>query len=307
MIENYKEIPVGKAQDLTNSKFGKLTVLYRTESDKKGTHWLCQCDCGNYTVVSASHLVSNHTTSCGCHKKSACLENIVGQRFGKLTVLSYDRTEGKGHTYWNCKCDCGTVKSIRKDGLKSGAVVSCGCYKNENTSKIFTKDLTGQVFGKLTVLERKGSDNHNKALWLCKCECGVEKIVPGNTLLKGESNSCGCLKSKGEWKIAELLSKHNISFEKEYVNKQCILPSGGYARFDFYVENKYFIEFDGIQHFEAGSGWNTPEKLAKNQINDKIKNEWCQKNNIPLIRIKYTNYENLSIEDLLLETSQFII
>ena len=117
MINDYKEIPMGRAKDLSNQRFGKLTVLYRTEGPSKGTYWLCQCDCGEYCIVSASHLVSNHTTSCGCHKKTARLDDISGQRYGRLTVLSYDRTEGKGHTYWNCQCDCGTIKSIRKDGL----------------------------------------------------------------------------------------------------------------------------------------------------------------------------------------------
>ena len=308
MIENYKQIPVGRATDLTNQCFGQLKVLYRTEGpDSKRTYWLCQCDCGNYTIVQGGHLKDLHTTSCGCRQKTSRLEDITGKKFGRLTVLSYDRTEGKGHTYWNCKCDCGVEKSIRKDGLISGSVVSCGCYNSENTSQLFTKDLQGKVFGKLKVLERKGSNKHNSALWLCECECGTQKIIEGHNLLKGLTNSCGCLKSKGEWKIANILTENNIDFQKEYIAHECLLPSNEYARFDFYVENKYFIEFDGIQHFQSGSGWNTLEKLQRNQENDKIKNEWCKKNNIPLIRIKYDKYDNLSIEDLKLETSKFII
>lgn len=307
MIENYKEIPIGRAKNLSNQQFGKLIALYRTEGRSKGTYWLCRCECGQYCVVSASHLVNNHTTSCGCHKKTTKLEDISGQQYGRLTVLAYDRTEGKGHTYWKCRCECGTIKSIRKDGLVSGTVLSCGCLHSEITSKIFTKDLVGQRFGKLTVLERAGSNQHKAALWLCQCDCGTQKIIPSTALLKGESNSCGCLKSKGEWKIANLLTENNISFQKEYIAHKCILPSQEYARFDFYVEDKYFIEFDGIQHFQSGTGWNTPEKLQRNQENDKAKNEWCKKNNIPLIRIKYDKYDTLSIEDLLLETSQFII
>ena len=307
MINDYKEIPMGRAKDLSNQRFGKLTVLYRTEGPSKGTYWLCQCDCGEYCIVSASHLVSNHTTSCGCHKKTARLDDISGQRYGRLTVLSYDRTEGKGHTYWNCQCDCGTIKSIRKDGLLSGRVLSCGCLHSEITSKLFMRDLTGQKIGKLTVIERVGSNKHNSVLWLCQCECGAKKIIPSSSLLKGESNSCGCIKSKGEWKIAELLTNNNIPFQKEYIAHKCILPSQEYARFDFYVENKYFIEFDGIQHFQSGTGWNTPEKLLRNQMNDTAKNEWCKANNIPLIRIKYDKYDTLSIEDLLLETSKFIV
>lgn len=54
------------------------------------------------------------------------------------------------------------------------------------------KDLTGKQFGRLTVIERI---KHNNTLgyWICKCECGNEKIVPTNRLTQGMTKSCGCL------------------------------------------------------------------------------------------------------------------
>jgi hypothetical protein len=55
-------------------------------------------------------------------------------------------------------------------------------------------DLTGQKFGRLTVLERRGSNKQHNALWLCKCECGKEKIISSINLRKGKSKSCGCLR-----------------------------------------------------------------------------------------------------------------
>lgn len=57
------------------------------------------------------------------------------------------------------------------------------------------KDLTGQVFGKLTVREYAGSNNHGAALWLCDCKCGGTKIVSANNLKNGYTKSCGCLPS----------------------------------------------------------------------------------------------------------------
>ncbi len=48
MIEmEYKQIPVGQAKDLTGQKFGRLTVLYRTENKSKMTRWVCECECGD--------------------------------------------------------------------------------------------------------------------------------------------------------------------------------------------------------------------------------------------------------------------
>lgn len=59
------------------------------------------------------------------------------------------------------------------------------------------RDLTGQTFGKLTVVSFAGSYKRCHAKWLCKCECGNEKTVTGNSLTKGNTKSCGCLaKSK---------------------------------------------------------------------------------------------------------------
>lgn len=55
-------------------------------------------------------------------------------------------------------------------------------------------DLAGQRFTRLVVLERAGNDARRKARWRCKCDCGVETIVPGDVLRKGRTRSCGCLR-----------------------------------------------------------------------------------------------------------------
>lgn len=58
------------------------------------------------------------------------------------------------------------------------------------------EDLTGRRFGKLIVIERKGSNKNKKSLWLVHCDCGKEKIVIGSNLTNGSTKSCGCLVSK---------------------------------------------------------------------------------------------------------------
>lgn len=57
-------------KDLTGKTFGRLTVLGRVPSDRGGVYWRCRCSCDdhNETIVTASHLLSGHTTSCGCMK-----------------------------------------------------------------------------------------------------------------------------------------------------------------------------------------------------------------------------------------------
>ena len=56
--------------------------------------------------------------------------DLTGQRFGRLTVIGVDDRNTR-KTYFYCQCDCGKVKSVRSDGLISGAVRSCGCLKKD--------------------------------------------------------------------------------------------------------------------------------------------------------------------------------
>lgn len=75
----------------------------------------------------------------------------------------------------------------------------------------------------------------------------------------------------------------------------------------FFVNNQYLIEFDGIQHFFATSDRFCSEEVEKIKQRDAYKNQWCKENNIPLIRIPYTHLKDLVIEDLLLETTSFLV
>lgn len=71
------------------------------------------------------------------------------------------------------------------------------------------------------------------------------------------------------------------------------------ARFDFYVDNKYIIEFDGKQHFEINDFFE--QTLQQIKEHDNFKNEYCKNHNIPIIRIPYYKLESLTIEDLLMK------
>ena len=73
---------------------------------------------------------------------------------------------------------------------------------------------------------------------------------------------------------------------------------------------KYGIEYDGEQHFHyknSANTWNNEENFKRTQENDSLKNQWFKDHNVPLIRIPYTHLNDLCLEDLLLETSKFII
>ena len=169
-----------------------------------------------------------------------------------------------------------------------------------NTTKI---DLTGQIFGKWTVMYESEKRSSNGGIyWHCKCECGREKDVLSQTLRNGQSLSCGNHSniSKGNVKISEILDYAGINYEIEKKFASC--KDETYLPFDFFVENSYLIEYDGEQHFDKNSVFD----YEYTHKHDLIKSKWCKENNIPLIRIPYTHFKDLCLEDLLLKTSQFI-
>lgn len=164
-------------------------------------------------------------------------------------------------------------------------------------------DLTNQIFGKWQVLYKSDKRNSNGGIyWHCKCECGREKDVLSQSLRLHRSLSCGHHSniSRGNVKISEILDMHGIDYEIEKTFADCIDQK--YLPFDFYVNNSYLIEYDGQQHFDQKTFFN----YTYTHQHDLIKSEWCKKKGIPLIRIPYTHYDDLSLEDLLLQTSNFI-
>ena len=226
----------------------------------------------------------------------------------KIEVLEF--IEIKNHAaYWKCKCSCGKEFIARGADISNGHTSSCGCKRNEKIKKIglsnknkYIIDLTNQRFGKLLVLEKTDQRNSSRSvIWKCQCDCGNIAYISGACLQEGQI-SCGkCLTSKGENKIAQLLKDNNIPFEQQKTFNDCRFPDTNYlAKFDFWVNNKYIIEYDGIQHFDVRFGWNKPDIFEKTQIRDNFKNNWCKEHNIPIIRISYKDYNNLSITDLLL-------
>lgn len=115
-------------------------------------------------------------------KEMYIIDNLINMRFGKWLVLSEDSTPSKDKR-WICKCDCGVEKSVLGKYLLSGKSKSCGCLKK--------KDLTGQRFGKLVVLETiYDFQNKKRATYLCQCDCGNQIYVHSGSIYK--THSCGC-------------------------------------------------------------------------------------------------------------------
>jgi hypothetical protein len=163
-------------------------------------------------------------------------------------------------------------------------------------------NLIGQKFGKLTPLYPIISNKGDKqTYWHCICDCGNECNIQTGHLKNGSTKSCGCTKSFQEENIIKLLKENNIPFEYQYS-----FNNFKQYKFDFYINNQYIIEFDGKQHFLCyDSSWNNKENVVNTHKRDLIKNEYCFKNNIPIIRIPYD--KEYTIKDLILKTTNFLL
>ena len=240
------------------------------------------------------------------------LIDLTGKHFGRWTVIErvIDETKANKQARWLCECSCEnhTRKIIAGQSLRNGSSQSCGCLQKEITAKRSFKDLTGQKFGLLSVIECTGKQAGYNYIWKCKCECGNICEVRGGDLSNGHTSSCGCLTSSlGEKNIQKILTQNNIEFCTQYTFKDLrYKDSNELVRFDFFLpQYNRLIEFDGIQRFQSNGGWNSQANFEQTQKRDKIRNQYAIEHNISLVRIPYIERDNITLEMLL--GDQFLI
>ena len=119
------------------------------------------------------------------------MKNEIGNRYGKLVVLSRGENDNNGKARWYCQCDCGNTILARGTDLRRGKIKTCGC-----SSIKAEQSLIGQRFGSLEVIEFARRNNSNKLVYRCKCDCGNEIEVIGQHLKNGNTKSCGCYRKQ---------------------------------------------------------------------------------------------------------------
>lgn len=133
--------------------------------------------------------------------------DLTGQKFGRLTVLKRVENGKGGKVNWECLCECGNRKVASSGDLRSGNVKSCGCLLSPN--------LIGKRFGNLVVIEKHGMHvqkfGGKQILWLCKCDCGNTRIVPGTYLTQGIATKCTeCIKKSRKSLVGEKFGKLTV-------------------------------------------------------------------------------------------------
>lgn len=141
--------------------------------------------------------------------------------------------------------------------------------------------------------EFKGVDK--KVKWLHQ-KCGNEYEATPYKFINAGQRCPRCNESKGEKKIREYLLSKDINFKEEYTFVDCIniFPLRfDFAIFDSSAKISFLIEYDGKQHFAAYEFYGGKKEFQLVKFRDSLKNEYCKRNNLKLLRIPYTEYDNV--------------
>lgn len=201
--------------DIIGKKFGMLTVVKEVERKIKSNgrtvrQYECLCECGNSKVVTRDNLIGERITNCGNHKvlqiekrKDTLKNKYLKEKHNEWKILCQEGIVDN-HEFFKCQCDCGCneIKFIQKNKL---SVTLCEKRKEIERQKLEKQkvefniydapqgieDLTGNVYGRLTVLGFGGVINYDR-YWVCQCSCGTKKIIKEYSIISGITVSCGC-------------------------------------------------------------------------------------------------------------------
>ena len=188
-------------------------------------------------------------------------------------VHDYISRQDKHTPQWLCQCECGSEPFVTTGPkLRNGHTKSCGCKRKNCEDKVRVKhNLTGQVFGRLTVVEQAEdyiapSDKKHYAQWLCLCECGNLTVIRATDLTQNVTRSCGCLSS-------ETTAQRNTDTCKEYNNYDISTKRYGVGlthntNQEFYfdledydkIKDICWIEFVNKDGYHSLTGWDPNTK-----------------------------------------------
>jgi very-short-patch-repair endonuclease len=159
-----------------------------------------------------------------------------------------------------------------------------------------SKEINGDIFD-YSLVDCDGNKNKVKLIYngVIYDQCLSDHLsghLPMNINIINNS-------SKGEKSVMKFLENNNIKYIREYKFQDC--KNINYLRFDFYLPDyNLLIEYDGKQHFNSINIWGGLEGLKKRKLNDEIKNKYCKKNGIPLLRISH-------LEDVDSKLNEFLV
>lgn len=190
--------------------------------------------------------------------KTSRIKQEIGNKYGTLTVIEFDKVNDRHEATWKCECECGNIVIRSGNELRRTRTFhTCpDCAKKRVSERRFI-DHSGEKHGYLTVIKPVSTSVAGNIEWLCKCDCGNECTVQSGFLNYNSPNerlSCGCMNSRGEYLIHQILSENNISFKSQVTFNTCrSSKTNALYKFDVGIYNDdtlvMLIEYNGRQHY----------------------------------------------------------
>ena len=293
-------------------KYGHIMVWSKEEFEEKYKNYKTliklQCNCGNYYYKNIADIKRTVNNMCDeCKKKKG---NIVSRKYTEEEVKNIIEFNGgkllSKYTVTNNKiivqCKCGNEYTTTIDSFMNSKYKSCKkCTALEGSKKRRLKiDEVKEIIEsekEYKLLSNEYINNRTK-LNIFHTKCGKEFKCAFDMFQRGDRCPY-CYNSKGEEKIKKWLEENNKIFKMQYTFDDLLGTGGRKLRYDFAVLNddgsiKFLIEYDGELHYKPYRKIDSAmDKLKRTQIHDEMKNNYCRKNNIKLIRIKYTEFKNI--------------
>lgn len=157
------------------------------------------------------------------------LKDVRGEVYGRYTIIeNLPSVKYGSHSYKRvkAKCECGNEREVTYRDLTKGKSKSCGCYAESLKNKV----EKGDVYTNWTIIKeaehyisKKGEKSRK---FLCECVCGKQKEVHLNSLLRGDSKSCGC---QGKIRQEKIKKEKTIPQDtKKEQWKECLSFKGYY-------------------------------------------------------------------------------
>lgn len=287
---------------------GDGAIILSTEYNNQKEKLKFRCSCGNIFYRNQSDLMATSHNKCPectvkirSEKSKIQKEEIIEifEEAGyKILQMDYKNIDSRVL----CQDKDGFIGTFSAHGVKMGHKMNPFDYqRNTKENIVHNLNLLLQKRGqKLKIIDFLGkTEDYTTNVVKCICpKCGAEFNMALATMRYGKDCCFNCTNVYSQYsiKVERWLNKHNIPYVREKRFKDCVDISP--LPFDFYIESKNTcIEVDGEGHFYPVKFKGIEESVAIKHYNstvkhDKIKNEYCKKNGINLIRISYKDIKN---------------
>lgn len=214
-----EELSKRKLIDLTGKKFGRLTVLERSNNQKgKDVVWKCRCDCGNYTEVTAGHLKDGHTKSCGCLPKEKSFERI---KFSPKSVKHGMTNTRLYRIYHKMNLRCYSIVNPAYPRYGGRGITICQEWLGEHGFENFAKWALSNGYADNLSIDRKDND---KGYSPNNCKWSTAKEQANNTRSTIFLTYKGETKPASEWSEITRIPQDTLTYRKRHgwTDEECI-------------------------------------------------------------------------------------